>query len=230
VAGISVTDRNFRSGKEARIECFDISHTQGDSTVAACVVYQGSDMRKSEYRRFNIEGIQPGDDYAAIRQAVQRRYEKLLSSDGVVPTLILIDGGSSQVSAAAAVLAELGLGHLPMLGVAKGEARKPGLETLVFADGREPLQLSPENNALHLIQEVRDEAHRFAVSGHRARRGKASRSSRLEEIGGIGPKRRKALISRFGGLQGISDAGIDQLTAVPGISRDLAEKIYAALH
>jgi excinuclease ABC subunit C len=221
---------DIEDGKEARIECFDISHTQGDSTVAACVVYQGSDMRKSEYRRFNIEGIQPGDDYAAIRQAVQRRYEKLLSSDGVVPTLILIDGGSSQVSAAAAVLAELGLGHLPMLGVAKGEARKPGLETLVFADGREPLQLSPENNALHLIQEVRDEAHRFAVSGHRARRGKASRSSRLEEIGGIGPKRRKALISRFGGLQGISDAGIDQLTAVPGISRDLAEKIYAALH
>ncbi len=221
---------DIEDGKEARIECFDISHTQGDSTVAACVVYQGSGMRKSEYRRFNIEGIQPGDDHAAIRQVVQRRYEKLLRSDGVVPTLILIDGGSSQVSAAAAALAELGLGHLPMLGVAKGEARKPGLETLVFADGREPLQLSPEDHALHLIQEVRDEAHRFAVSGHRARRGKASRSSRLEEIGGIGPKRRKALISRFGGLQGISDAGIDQLTAVPGISRELAEKIYAALH
>ncbi|KFB71927.1 MAG: Excinuclease ABC subunit C [Candidatus Accumulibacter phosphatis] len=221
---------DIEDGVEARIECFDISHTQGDSTVAACVVYQGNGMRKSEYRRFNIEGIQPGDDYAAIRQAVQRRYEKLLTNDGVVPTLILIDGGSGQVNAAAAALSELGLSHLPMLGVAKGEARRPGLETLVFADGREPLQLPPEDQALHLIQEVRDEAHRFAVSGHRARRGKASRSSRLEEIGGIGPKRRKALISRFGGLQGVSDAGIDQLTAVPGISRELAEKIYAALH
>ena len=219
----------IESGKETRIECFDISHTQGESTVAACVVYQGG-MRKSEYRRFNIQDIQPGDDYAAIRQAVHRRYEKLLTGDGVAPTLVLIDGGSGQVSAAASALDELGLAHLPLLGVAKGEARKPGLETLFFADGREPLQLAPEDPALHLIQEVRDEAHRFAVSGHRARRGKAGRSSRLEEISGIGPKRRKALISRFGGLQGILDAGVDQLTAVPGISRELAEKIYAALH
>ncbi len=220
----------LEEGKEARIECFDISHTQGDLTVAACVVYQGNGMRKSEYRRFNIADIQPGDDYAAIRQAVQRRYEKLLTGDGVTPTLVLIDGGVGQVSAAASVFEELGLSHLPLLGVAKGEARKPGLETLIFADGREPLQLLPEDPALHLLQEVRDEAHRFAVSGHRARRGKAGRTSSLEEIGGIGPKRRKALISRFGGLQGISDAGIDQLTAVPGISRELAEKIYAALH
>jgi excinuclease ABC subunit C len=218
------------AGKEARIECFDISHTQGESTVAACVVYQGGGMRKSDYRRFNIQDIQPGDDYAAIRQAVSRRYAKLLTSDGAVPTLILIDGGSGQVSSAVSALAELGLTHLPLLGVAKGEARKPGLETLIFADGREPLQLPAEHPALHLIQEVRDEAHRFAVSGHRARRGKAAHSSRLEDIGGIGPKRRKGLISRFGGLQGISDAGIDQLTAVPGISRELAEKIYAALH
>ncbi len=218
------------AGKEARIECFDISHTQGDLTVAACVVYRGKGMCKSEYRRFNIADIQPGDDYAAIRQAVQRRYEKLLTGDGATPTLVLIDGGIGQVSAAASAFAELGLSHLPLLGIAKGEARKPGLETLVFADGREPLQLSPEDPALHLLQEVRDEAHRFAVSGHRARRGKAGRTSSLEEIGGIGPQRRKALISRFGGLQGISDAGIDQLTAVPGISRGLAEKIYAALH
>ncbi|WP_291992757.1 excinuclease ABC subunit UvrC [Candidatus Accumulibacter sp. ACC003] len=216
--------------KEARIECFDISHTQGDATVAACVVFQGSGMRKSDYRRFNIRDIQPGDDYAAIRQAVMRRYDKLLTGAAPVPTLILIDGGSGQVSAALSALAELGLAQLPIVGVAKGEARKPGLETLIFADGRDPLQLPPEHPALHLIQEVRDEAHRFAVSGHRARRGKAVRTSRLEEIAGIGPKRRKALISRFGGLQGISDAGIDQLTAVPGISRELAEKIYAALH
>ncbi len=220
----------LEEGQEARIECFDISHTQGDLTVAACVVFQGKGMCKSEYRRFNIADIQPGDDYAAIRQALQRRYEKLLTGDGVTPTLVLIDGGIGQVSAAASVFEELGLSYLPLLGMAKGEARKPGLETLVFADGREPLQLSPEDPALHLLQEVRDEAHRFAVTGHRARRGKAGRTSSLEEIGGIGPKRRKALISRFGGLQGISDAGIDQLTVVPGISRELAEKIYAALH
>lgn len=225
-----VLQLDVEDGKEVRIECFDISHTQGDATVAACVVYQGSGMRKSDYRRFNIQDIQPGDDYAAIRQAVLRRYAKLLTSDGAAPTLILIDGGSGQVSAAVSALDELGLSHLPLLGVAKGEARKPGLETLIFADGREPLQLASEHPALHLIQEVRDEAHRFAISGHRARRGKTARTSRLEEISGIGPKRRKGLISRFGGLQGISDAGIDQLTAVPGISRELAEKIYAALH
>ena len=221
---------DLEEGQEARIECFDISHTQGEATVAACVVYQGSGMRRSEYRRFNIADIQPGDDCAAIRQAVQRRYEKLSAGEGVLPSLVLIDGGSGQVNAAASVLEELGLLHLPLLGVAKGEARKPGLENLVFADGREPLQLSPEDPALHLIQEVRDEAHRFAVAGHRARRGKAGRSSRLEEISGIGPQRRKALIARFGGLQGISDAGVDQLAAVPGISRELAEKIYTALH
>ena len=219
-------------GKEGRLECFDISHTQGAATVAACVVFQGSGMRKSEYRRFNIRDVPPGDDYAAMRQAVLRRYEKLLTGDGdgAVPDLILIDGGSGQVSAAVSALEELGLAQLLILGVSKGEARKPGLETLVFADGRDPLQLPSEHPALHLIQEVRDEAHRFAVSGHRARRGKTARTSRLEEIGGIGPMRRKALISRFGGLQGIAGAGIDQLTAVPGISRELAEKIYAALH
>ena len=217
-------------GQETRIECFDISHTQGESTVASCVVYQGDGMRKSEYRRFNIKDIQPGDDYAAIRQAVFRRYEKVASGDSVAPALILIDGGKGQVSSAFSALEELGLSHLPMLGVAKGEARKPGLEILVFADGREPVQLPAEHPALHLIQEIRDEAHRFAVSGHRAQRSKTRRTSRLDEIAGIGPKRRKALISHFGGLQGISNAGIDQLTAVPGISRELAETIYTALH
>jgi excinuclease ABC subunit C len=216
--------------KEVRIECFDISHTQGEATVASCVVYQGSGMRKSEYRRFNIKNIQPGDDYAAIRQVVLRRYEKVASGEGVVPTLILIDGGKGQVSSAVSALEELGLADLPILGVAKGEARKAGLESLIFADDREPLQLPPEHPALHLIQEIRDEAHRFAISGHRAQRGKARRTSTLEEIASIGPKRRKALISHFGGLQGISNAGIDQLTAVSGISRELAEKIYAALH
>ena len=217
-------------GGETRIECFDISHTQGESTVASCVVYQGNGMRKSDYRRFNIQGITPGDDYAAIRQAVLRRYEKVASGESAAPSLILIDGGKGQVGAAASALEELGLSHLPMLGVAKGEGRKPGLETLVFPDGREPVQLAAEHPALHLIQEIRDEAHRFAVSGHRTRRGKTRKTSRLEDIDGVGPRRRKALIARFGGLQGIADAGLDQLTAVPGISRDLAEKIYAALH
>ena len=213
-----------------RIECFDISHTQGEATVASCVVYAGNGMKKSEYRRFNIRDITPGDDYAAMRQAVQRRYEKVASGESVAPDLILIDGGKGQVAAAAAIMAELGLAHLPMVGVAKGEERKPGLETLIFPDGREPLQLRPENPGLHLIQEVRDEAHRFAVSGHRAARGKARRTSTLEEIGGVGPKRRKALITHFGGLQGIVAATVEQLAGVPGISNELAEKIYAALH
>ena len=221
---------DVEEGTEVRIECFDISHTQGESTVASCVVYQGNGMRKSEYRRFNIQDIQPGDDYAAIRQAVLRRYGKVVAGEGIAPALILIDGGKGQVSSAFSAMEELGLAHLPMLGVAKGEARKPGLETLIFADGREPVQLPAEHPALHLIQEIRDEAHRFAISGHRAQRSKTRRTSRLDEISGIGPKRRKALISHFGGLQGISNAGVDQLTAVPGISRELAETIYSALH
>ena len=225
---------DIEAGAQVRIECFDISHTLGESTVASCVVYQGEGMRKSDYRRFNIGNIAAGDDYAAIRQAVLRRYEKLVTADAiaprVAPTLILIDGGKGQVAAALSALQELGLAHLPLLGIAKGEARKPGLETLIFPDGREPLQLAAEHQALHLIQEIRDEAHRFAIAGHRARRGKTRRTSRMEDIAGIGPKRRKALISHFGGLQGIANAGIDQLTAVPGISQELAETIYAALH
>jgi len=221
---------DVEEGKETRIECFDISHTQGESTVASCVVYQGNGMRKSDYRRFNIQGIQPGDDYAAIRQVVLRRYAKVASGDSVAPALILIDGGTGQVSSALSALEELGLSHLPMLGVAKGEARKPGLEILVFADAREPVQLAAENPALHLIQENRKAVGLIAISGHRAQRSKTRRTSRLEEIAGIGAKRRKALITHFGGLQGISNAGIDQLTAVPGISRELAETIYTALH
>lgn len=217
-------------GEEIRIECFDISHIQGESAVASCVVYQGSGMRKSEYRRFNIQGIQPGDDYAAIRQAVLRRYERVLTGEGVAPTLILIDGGKGQLGSALSALNELGLSHFPIIGVAKGEARKPGLENLIFADGREPVQLAPEHPALHLIQEIRDEAHRFAIAGHRAQRSKTRRTSRLDEISGIGPQRRKALIAHFGGLQGVANAGVDQLSAVSGISRELAEKIYTALH
>ncbi|MDS4014086.1 MAG: excinuclease ABC subunit UvrC [Candidatus Accumulibacter sp.] len=225
VLQIELVDR-----QEARIDCFDVSHTQGTATVAACVVYREGEMRRSEYRRFNIRDVSPGDDYAAMRQVVLRRYEKVAAGEGAEPAVVIIDGGAGQVAAAASALAELGLSHLFLLGVAKGEARKPGLETLVFADGRPPLSLSPDDRALHLIQEIRDEAHRFAVTGHRATRSRAARTSQIDEIAGIGPRRKKALISRFGGLQGICAAGVDQLAAVPGISRELAEKIYAALH
>lgn len=214
----------------SRIECFDISHTQGEATVASCVVYQGNGMKKSDYRRFNIRDIQPGDDYAAMRQAVTRRYDALATGEGTAPDLILIDGGKGQVSSAYAALTDLGLGDILMLGVAKGEERKPGLETLIFADGREPLQLAPQHPALHLIQEIRDEAHRFAITGHRNQRGKARKTSKLESIPGVGPARRKALVMRFGGLPGVLGANIDQLVEVPGISRELAEQIYAALH
>ncbi len=214
----------------ARIECFDISHTQGEATVASCVVYAGNGMKKSDYRRYNIRDIQPGDDYAAMRQAVARRYEKVAAGEGTAPDLILIDGGKGQISSAFAALADLGLTHLPMLGVAKGEERKPGLETLIFPDGREPLHLPPEHAALHLIQEIRDEAHRFAITGHRAKRGKARKTSTLESLPGIGAARRKALVARFGGLPGVLAASPEQLAEVSGISRELAERIHAALH
>ena len=213
-----------------RIECFDISHTQGEAAVASCVVYQGNAMKKADYRRFNIRNIEPGDDYAAMRQVVSRRYERVAGGEGMAPDLILIDGGKGQVACAQAALAELGLGELAMIGVAKGEGRKPGLETLVFPDAREPLQLPAEHPALHLIQEIRDEAHRFAITGHRARRGKARRTSKLEDLPGIGAARRKALVARFGGLAGVLAASPDQLAEVPGISRKQAEEIFAALH
>lgn len=214
----------------SRIECFDISHTLGEATVASCVVYDGNQMKKSDYRRFNIRDITPGDDYAAIRQAVHRRYERVAAGEGVAPDLILIDGGKGQVASAYAALEDLGLAELPMLGVAKGEARKPGLETLIFPDGREPLNLSANSPALHLIQEIRDEAHRFAITGHRAKRAKPRKTSTLDSLPGIGPARRKSLIARFGGLTGVREASVDQLAEVPGISHDLAEKIHSALH
>jgi excinuclease ABC subunit C len=213
-----------------RIECFDISHTMGEATVASCVVYHENRMKNSDYRRFNIRDIQPGDDYAAMRQAVSRRYDGIAAGEGTAPDLILIDGGKGQVASAFAALADLGLADLPMIGVAKGEGRKPGLESLVFPDGREPLQLPAEHPALHLIQEIRDEAHRFAITGHRAQRGKARKTSTLESLPGIGPARRKALVARFGGLPGVLAASPEQLSEVPGISRDMAEKIHSALH
>ena len=213
-----------------RIECLDISHTQGEATVASCVVYDRFDMRNSEYRRYNIAGIQPGDDYAAMRSVLQRRYEKISRGEGVVPDLILIDGGKGQVGVAREVLAELGMNDIFLFGVAKGEERKPGLEQLICADAKASTRLARDNPGLHLIQSIRDEAHRFALTGHRARRGKARVTSSLEGISGIGAKRRKELLARFGGLRGVIGASIDDLAQVQGISRKLAEKIYLELH
>lgn len=212
-----------------RIECFDISHTQGEATVASCVVWEGAGMKKSDYRRFNIVGVEPGDDYAAMRQALIRRYEKVAEGGGVRPDLILIDGGKGQVGVASEALVELGLQSIAMIGVAKGEERKAGLEQLVFADGRPPLALGGDHPALHLIQIVRDEAHRFAITGMRARRSKARLSSQLENIPGVGPTRRKRLIQTFGGLDGVRAAAIEDLCRVEGINRKIAELIYNAL-
>lgn len=209
-----------------RIECFDISHTLGEATVASCVVFTDGRMNKSEYRLFNLSGITPGDDYAAMRQALERRYSKLAEGEGVMPDLLLIDGGKGQLGVAHAVMQELGLDAILLVGVAKGEARKPGLETLVFCDGRPPLHPGEASPALHLIQEVRDEAHRFAISGHRARRAKTRQTSRLEDIPGIGPTRRKHLLAQFGGLQGVQAASVEDLCRVEGISHKLAEEIW----
>ena len=212
-----------------RIECFDISHTMGEATVASCVVYDNLAMRNSEYRRYNIAGVTAGDDYAAMRQALTRRYQKLQEGEGKRPDLILIDGGVGQLGVACEVMAELGL-DIPLLGVAKGPERKLGMEQLLRPQAEKPLQLAPDSAALHLIQQVRDEAHRFAVSGHRARRGKARTASVLEEVGGVGEKRRRSLLARFGGMQGVQQASVDELAQVEGISRALAEKIYQQLH
>jgi len=213
-----------------RIECFDISHTMGEGTVASCVVCVDGAMKKSDYRRFNIEGITPGDDYAAMRQALTRRYEKVASGDAPAPDLILIDGGKGQHGVARDVLVELGLEHLSSIGVAKGVERKPGLETLFLHGQPEPLQLAPDHAGFHLVQEIRDEAHRFAVAGHRARRAKVRNHSALEDVAGVGPGRRRKLLAHFGGLQGVQAATIEDLCRVDGISRKLAENIYAELH
>lgn len=213
-----------------RIECFDISHTLGEATVASCVVYDNFSMRNNEYRRYNIEGITPGDDYAAMREALTRRYQKVASGEGQLPDLILIDGGKGQVTAAQEALQELGISDAKLLGVAKGEGRKPGLEQLISPALEKPLQLPSEHSALHLIQQIRDEAHRFAIQGHRGKRAKTRTSSSLEDISGVGAKRRQRLLGRFGGLKGVLTASIEELQQTEGISRKLAEKIYKELH
>jgi excinuclease ABC subunit C len=211
-----------------RIECFDISHTMGEATVAACVVYDRMDMRHGEYRRYNIEGLTPGDDYAALNQALARRYGRIASGEGVAPDAIFIDGGKGQVGAAREALAEVGLSDIALVGIAKGAERKPGLEELWI--GERAVRLAPDHPGLHLIQHIRDEAHRFAIAGHRARRSKRRTTSSLEGISGVGAKRRKQLLTRFGGLKGVLGASVEDLTQVEGISRKLAEKIYRELH
>jgi excinuclease ABC subunit C len=213
-----------------RIECFDISHTMGEATVASCVVYDRQQMQKSEYRRFNIRGVTPGDDYGAMRQVLTRRYERVSAEAGKVPDLVLIDGGKGQVGVARGVLADLGLHQVCVVGVAKGPERKPGMEELIIESESRSLQLAPSHPGLHLIQAIRDEAHRFAIVGHRARRGKKRTTSMLNEIPGIGAKRRQALIEHFGGLRGVQAAAIDDIAKVEGISRPLAERIYRHLH
>jgi excinuclease ABC subunit C len=213
-----------------RMECFDISHTGGEKTVASCVVFDEQGAVKSDYRRFNIEDIQPGDDYAAMEQALKRRYTRIQSGEGRLPDLLIIDGGKGQLSSVAPVLDELGVKGVMLLGVAKGPSRKAGMEQLFLFGRQAPIILPSDSPALHLIQQIRDEAHRFAITGHRQRRGRSRKTSVLEAIPGIGPKRRQQLLRQFGGLQELARAGVEDLSRVEGISRRLAQQIYEAFH
>jgi excinuclease ABC subunit C len=213
-----------------RMECFDISHSSGEATVASCVVFGPEGPLKSDYRRFNIEGVTAGDDYAAMHQALTRRFSKIKDGEGKLPDVLLVDGGKGQLAMAREVLQELAVPDLILLGVAKGTTRKPGLEVLYLNDAEHEFTLPGNSPALHLIQQIRDESHRFAITGHRARRGKARRTSTLEEVAGIGPKRRRELLNHFGGLQELSRASAEEIAKAPGISKKLAELIYDTLH
>lgn len=213
-----------------RIECFDISHTQGESPVASCVVYDHGEMKKNEYRKFNIHLANPGDDYAAMREALMRRYKRMILGDSKLPDLIMVDGGLGQLHIAIEVLSELSLKEIPILGVSKGVSRKPGMEQLWLAGYHDAISATADDLGLHLIQQIRDEAHRFAISGHRMLRARKRNQSPLEGIDGVGAKRRQQLLAHFGGLRDLISASIEDLATVKGISRELAERIYDVLH
>jgi excinuclease ABC subunit C len=238
IASNATIERQFAALAEAlgleavpeRLECFDVSHTSGEATVASCVVFNQAGPVKSDYRRYNLSPAAIGDDYAAMSEALRRRYERVKKGEVPMPDILFVDGGKGQVAEAMTVLDELELDWLQVVGVAKGRARRAGQEQLFVAGQNRPLILAPDSPALHLIQQIRDEAHRFAITGHRQRRAKARRTSSLEQIPGLGPKRRRELLRQFGGLQGVRNAGIGDLAKVHGISRNLAERIYNDLH
>jgi excinuclease ABC subunit C len=214
----------------ARIECFDVSHTQGEATNAACIVFGPSGPLKAEYRRYNIEGVEPGDDYGAMRQALMRRYRRRQQEQATLPDLLLLDGGPGQLAEAAHVLAELALAIPAVAAVAKGADRRAGQERIFLLGRKAPSILPPDSKALHLIQRARDEAHRFAISGHRRNRARSRQTSMLEAVAGLGPARRRALLKQFGGLQGVLRAGVEDLARAPGIGPALAQAIFEHLH
>lgn len=213
-----------------RMECFDISHSSGEATVASCVVFDANGARKADYRKFNIEGITGGDDYAAMQQALERRYRRLSKGEGTLPDVLFIDGGKGQVGQAQQVLEQFELSSIKVVGIAKGTTRKAGFETLIDGDTGAESQLRGDNPALHLIQQIRDEAHRFAISGHRGRRSKARKQSTLEGISGVGSKRRRDLLRHFGSIRGVENASVEEICKVDGINATLAQSIYDHLH